>query len=395
MKTSPHARRRLRRRPVSSPATPRRTVTEIDRTEQALTAFKAQNGQLLPEFKAVTQAQLERSEIEATQRQQSLQAVIEREILLRAQLVQISRRLNSTQAAQVSDPRARLEDLQAEYVRLSSMYTPEHPDIIRLRRAIEQAKTQAGVATTIVDISDTLAAREAELREAQRKYAPDHPDVVRLSRAVDQMRAQLSAASAQQMETSTPNNPAYIQLQAQLDAAAAEKRSIQNQIEQLRMSIDESEQRLLRMPEIERQLATLTRDHDLAVQKFEASAGRQGRAELAENLEAAAKGERLAVKVNAPLPERPSFPNRVLIIFLGVVLSITLAAAYGVVMEMTDQSIRSSRDVAMVLGSTPIAVIPRLENDADRRRRRIRTTVATAAYAASVALVAILMVINS
>ena len=225
---------------------------EIERTEKAVTDFKAANAQYLPDFKTVMQAQLERSESQVMQLQQSLQASTEREIFLRAQLAQVAPRVVTAATGQDVDPRSRLEDLTAEYVRLSAIYSPEHPDIVRLKRAIQQASTQAGVSTSVMNIADALAAREAELRKAQQTYSPDHPDVVRLSRAVDDLRSQLQRASQQEASQTRANNPAYIQLQAQLDAQGSEKRSIQVQIADLRSRAEDARNRLLRMPEVER-----------------------------------------------------------------------------------------------------------------------------------------------
>ena len=285
-----------------------RLADEIAAAERALTSFKSDNAEYLPEVKGAMQNQLDRSESEVARLRQSYQSLQEREILLRGQMAQVPARVVATQGTQNVDPRARLEDLQGEYVRLSSMYSPEHPDIIRLKRAISQASSQAGVTSDVIDIADNLVAREAEMRKLQQQYAIDHPDVVRLRKTIDDLRAQLNRVTAQQVTQSRPNNPVYIQLQAQLDAATSEKRSMLAQIADGQQRAEEARRRLLRVPEVERQLLTLTRDYDFAVQKYKESMGRLGKAELAEALETEVKGERLAIRSAPNLPSGPSLP---------------------------------------------------------------------------------------
>lgn len=371
-----------------------RLSEEIAEAERLLTGFKAEQAEYLPEVKASTQNQLDRSESDVAQLQQQQQALEEREIFLRAQLAQVPARVAAQGGNQSVDPRARLEELQAEYVRLSAMYSPEHPDIIRLKRAIGQASSQAGVSSPVIEIADNLVAREAELRTLQQQYAADHPDVQRLQRTIGDLRTQLNSATAKQVTQSRPNNPAYIQLQAQLDAAMAERRSTLAQISDRRIRADEARRRLLRMPEVERQLLTLTRDYDFAVQRYRESMGRLGKAELAETLETEAKGERMGIRSNANLPGSPSSPNRPLIIFLGVVMAISLGGGAGILAEFMDQTVRGSKDLLSNLGVLPIATVPYIETSGDERKRRSRTALFASAGAAGLALVAILAVFN-
>ncbi len=367
---------------------------EIAAAEQALTSFKSENAQFLPEVKAAMQNQLDRSEGDAAQLQQSYQALEEREIFLKAQLAQVPARVVAAQGTQNVDPRARLDDLQAEYVRLSSMYSPEHPDIIRLKRAIAQASSQAGVTSPVIEIADNLVAREAELRTLQQQYASDHPDLVRLQKTIGDLRARLNSVTAQQVTLSRPNNPAYIQLQAQLDAASTERRSMLAQIGDRRARAEEARRRLLRVPEVERQLLTLTRDYDFAVQRYRESMGRLGKAELAESLESEVKGERLAIRSGANLPGGPSTPNRPLILFLGLVLAVSLGGGAGILAEFMDQTVRGSKDLYSNLGMLPIATIPYIETGGDERKRRRRTAMLASAGAACIVVVAVLFVFN-
>ena len=61
----------------------------------------------------------------------------------------------------------------------------------------------------------------AQLADVQKRYAPDHPDVIRLQKQVDTLRNLLASApgSSAPISHDHPDNPAYIQIKAQRDAA--------------------------------------------------------------------------------------------------------------------------------------------------------------------------------
>jgi hypothetical protein len=68
------------------------------------------------------------------------------------------------------------------------------------------------------------------------------------------------------------------------------------------------------------------------------------------------------VLTRAPsMPYKPAFPNRPLIIIIGLFLGISLGMAAGIIAEAFDDSIRSTRDLRTIIGAPPIAAIPRIQ----------------------------------
>jgi hypothetical protein len=57
-------------------------------------------------------------------------------------------------------------------------------------------------------------------------------------------------------------------------------------------------------------------------------------------------------------------------LLLGVIIAIGAGAGLVVLVEITDNSIRSARDLSKITGATPLAVIPYLDNSADVARAK-------------------------
>ncbi len=370
----------------------------IERAEQRLAEFKQEHSNHLPELANAVRNSLDRAENEIARLRQNLQTLEEREVGLRTQLLQLEPRLQAQgqagQQALSSDPHVRLGQLQSEYIRLSAIYSSEHPDIVRLRRNIEQTRRQAGVTTTVVDIADELRVREGELDEARQRYSDDHPDVQRLERSVADLRAQLDE-SVSSGAAERPNNPAYIQVQGQIDIVAVERQGVREQISELQRRVVEYENRLQRMPEVERELVALNRNHEMAIQRYEEARAREARAQAATTLESEMRGERLSVSSSPGLPAQPSIPNRPLTIFIGIMLGLTAGGGLGAMREVLDTSVRGGRDVRNILEVPPLASIPYIETKADRRRHWLRAGIGTAVVSVSVVLVIVLYGINA
>jgi chromosome segregation ATPase len=78
----------------------------------------------------------------------------------------------------------RLSSLTAEYLRASSRYSAEHPDIIRLTREIRALARQSGGSARTDELMQELTKLQEELRQARQKYSDDHPEVIKLEKSV-------------------------------------------------------------------------------------------------------------------------------------------------------------------------------------------------------------------
>jgi len=83
--------------------------------------------------------------------------------------------------------------------------------------------------------------------------------------------------------------------------------------------------------------------------------------------------------VQAPmLPGVPSKPDRLAILFIGLVAAAVLALTATVAAEALDPKVRGARDVRELLSVSPLVAIPTIRNSRSRRRSAWRFAAATA-----------------
>jgi capsular polysaccharide biosynthesis protein len=68
-------------------------------------------------------------------------------------------------------------------------------------------------------------------------------------------------------------------------------------------------------------------------------------------------------------PASPAFPNRLAVIILGMIVSVIFSIGAVLVSEALDGKVRGIRDLKLLTGMPPIAVIPVLESRQAKSRR--------------------------
>jgi uncharacterized protein involved in exopolysaccharide biosynthesis len=186
---------------------------------------------------------------------------------------------------------------------------------------------------------------------------------------------QLAAAQSQRrgpLPTSKPDNPAYIQLQVQFDAAEIELRGLKLTESEIRARMTDVEARIAAAPYVERELSALTRDLDNALAKYREIRAKEMQAQLAETLEEGQKGERLTLIEPPALPEKPDKPNRPVLLFLSFVFSLAGGVGSVALREALDDSVHDARSMIQLTDMAPLSVVPYIETDREKRNRILR-----------------------
>src|SRR5262249_53191541 len=153
-------------------------------------------------------------------------------------------------------------------------------------REVEGLEKQVKADDGTSDLARQLDEAKAQLARAQEKYAPEHPDVVRLTREVEELGKAVAAAPAtgeRAKEREHADNPAYIQVKGQVDAVVVERASAVKKRDELRAKLDEYERRLAQAPAVERQYHELSRDLDSAQLKYQEMRAKQSEAQVSQN----------------------------------------------------------------------------------------------------------------
>ena len=334
---------------------------------QKLAVFKQENVQLLPELQQLNLQMLQRKETEIANLETRLNTLEEKRFYLGGQIAQID----------PGDPTApgpvqRLKLLEAEYASYRARYSADHPDVQKLRREIDSLRQEVGGTDSSDAIASQILELRAQLMAARERYTAEHPDVLRLEQKVASLDAELASMqsrSERDYYQSRPENPAYITLQAQLQAVESETKSVTQQRQKLLADIQELEANMIKAPQVEREYRALTRDYENAVAQYQETRAKQSRAESAQVLESEQKGERFTLIDPPPLPEEPVSPNRPAILALGFVLSLGSGLGFAFLADAISGAVRGARHVQRMLGAAPLAVIPYEAIMTDEKRK--------------------------
>lgn len=373
----------------------RRLETEIAGLERQLAELKQKFSGSLPEQLQFTMQLIGRGEQELRDLERQIQTLDEREIFLVAELSRLNPYGSYVVEGQpVLSPTDQLKALRTQLITISGRYGADHPDVLKLQREVDALERETGTGADAAVIARELERVRTELGVAREKYTEDHPDVARLRRQEASLVASQRAVRKNPSRIRAdqpPDNPAYVQINAQLEAVRTDRRAVTRQIADTRRKISGYEDRIASMPLVERDYQQLTRAYESAREEYREIKNKQTAAELGRALETERKGERFSLLEPPLMPTRPIKPKRWAILALGFVFSVLAGLGTALLLDALDTSVYSTRQLAALTGAAPLVVIPFIQTAADRlqarRKQRALVTGGVAAAALGIALV--------
>ncbi|QPK64887.1 lipopolysaccharide biosynthesis protein [Methylomonas sp. LL1] len=363
----------------------RRLKDKIQQLQSTLATFKEQNLHRLPEASQLNQQELTALNNQLLSLDSQERSAQERRFYLEGQLAQIDPNAMATNAVgnRVFDMKDRLKELQSQYPSLLARYSDNHPDVLKTKKEIESLQKQIGSNTDLNKLNAELIDKNSQLAVLLKQYSDKHPDVIKLQKQISSL--QQAMTEAKQTEYSNvsvePDNPAYIMLKSQLEAANSDIKSLAYTREQIKNKIEELRRNLMQAPLVEKNYMDLVQELNNTNQRYQEVSAREMEAQISQQLELEKKGERFTLIDPPQEPLQPVSPNRIAILFLGLVLAV--AGGFGTValMEMMDSTIHSEKTIATILGVAPLATIPYLESaqeSAEQKKRRLHFLIGVA-----------------
>jgi len=258
---------------------------------------------------------------------------------------------------------------------------------------------QPSAVATTASFEDQLAAARGQLSNMLLRYKPDHPDVTRTRRLIEELepKADLEAKRRLARETNpdpqvpiAPSDPAR---RESLRQQRAEIESLDRQItfkeseeRRVRAEIAEYQRRIEAVPGLESEWVKLTRDYDTQQIAYRELLTKSTAAKVAEDLESEDIGERFRIVDQATVPVHPLPSKRVQFNAAGLGFGLLLGLAIVAFLEFRDQSFRTEADVLDVLGVPVLATVPRIPSASElvrAHRTRIAWVVCSIAYVAA------------
>ncbi|MCK9530521.1 MAG: Wzz/FepE/Etk N-terminal domain-containing protein [Gammaproteobacteria bacterium] len=341
---------------------------ELNQQEQRLAEFKQERMEELPELMSMNLKLYEKTEEEIERTREQIRNLEGRISATEAEMSLTSpfKDIVGEDGKRVLSAGDRLAQLTAEYLRASAKYSAEHPDITRMRHEISVLADQAGLGARTDELLAELISLQEQLAQARQRYGEEHPSVRKLVAAVTAVQNGLQATlvnpavPASSTSLIPPDNPRFVALKSQLDAAQAALRAERERQVQLQEKLVEYEARLFKTPVAERDFKSLSRDYANNLKKFGELKEKQLQARLAEQLESGDNAERFVLTSPARLPVTPESPNRLGILLLGGFFAVIAGVGAASLAEYLDRSVHGVRGVALRVGAPPLAVIPEI-----------------------------------
>lgn len=378
-----------------------RLSKDIAEAQEQLAKFKELHANELPDLRQLNMENKATTEAEIRETDSQEQLLRQQVVYLDAQLLQVNpvSQVYSSTGERIQSPADRLKVLRTEYAAAVALYAPDHPDVLRLKREIAGLEESTGSATAAAasraDYERQLTDARTQLLEARKSYSPDHPDVQRLQRLIDSLQAKVAAlpdSVASPGDAEAADNPPYLQLRAQKKVTLDQIAALQAKRGQLQTKLEDYKHRLERTPVVESDYLTLLRDLQSAQGQYQQIRMKQMDAQVSQNLEVERKGERFTLIEPPFAPEKPVSPNRPLIAIFGCLLALGAGVGTVALLESVDDSVRGRQDLLRLLGTPPLAAVPRMQNSIDRARQRRRRRASL--YAAAGAMIAVVPAIH-
>jgi uncharacterized protein involved in exopolysaccharide biosynthesis len=274
----------------------------------------------------------------------------------------------------------RLERLTMDMAYAQRARSESTSDEAFFRSQVSNAATSPGEATP----ESRLKMLDLMIAEFKAKgFTDKHPDVVKVMLEKEELRMAIARAgtadAAQEDQSLTFSQQSA---EAERRRATLRKNAAEAEIERLQLAIDELQNMLGGTPAVAEALDGLEREYRHLFDSYQDFSNRHLEATVQAQLERRQLGEQFRVLEPAFVAPKPSSPNRVLILILGFLFASALGVAVGLVLESTDESVHTARQLQIATGIPVLASIPKILLEADLaalRRSRIRAAFGTLA----------------
>lgn len=330
----------------------------LDRAEEELNKFRADNAGKLPEQTDLNISQLTSLQQQAQNINDMLNRFDQQQSVMEIQLegyqdkLKVYNTFDNEPAAAATVIRRQNErllylnkeitDTESALAQMKQIYTPKHPDIRDAERRLEVVRRERDALQKIQDAED------AKPKEAGPKKAPS----LEMAQNITALQNQIAQTKA-----------SLQQLQKQREQVTKDQQRINAQITNY-------QERLAATSGLEAKYQDLLRDQKTATEKLQEQQAKNQLAQQNSDLLQRKAGENLEVLDPPSLPEKPTRPNRPIYIGAGAALALVLGLVVAGIHEVKDTSLKNLKDVRAYTNLPVLCSVPLLENTMLVRRKR-------------------------
>lgn len=213
-------------------------------------------------------------------------------------------------------------------------------------------------------------------KEMEGVYTPNHPDVVAVKRRIANLRSEIARETVAPVKDETSVNssdsPQLKQLKTQLriirmslEESKKEQSGIEQQVKAYEAKIESS-------PMVEQEYKDITRDHETAQQFYNGLLSKMNESTMATALEHRQQGEQFHVMDAPNLPDAPISPKRSFYAAGGLGAGMFLGLLLVVLFEYRDPALRNEANIWAFTKLPTLAVVSYIKTLEKSRMARLR-----------------------
>lgn len=247
--------------------------------------------------------------------------------------------------------------------------------------------------------SEELASLKKRLALLETRYTANHPDVRRLKNAIEKMEAGDVSETVSENRTEALEKKPIVPtmddfLKPQLRQINLEINNIRAEVQKVKSRMAIYQQRVEDTPKREQEMLSLNRDYENLKALYNSLLTRKLEAAIAVSMEKKQKGEQFRVIDPAKIPIMPVEPDARRIILFALLLGLGLGCGIAYLIEYMDTSFKTPAEAEKDLDIPILISIPLRYTDRELRRIRRNRVMAYVSVGAGFALSAIGIVLN-
>jgi polysaccharide chain length determinant protein (PEP-CTERM system associated) len=226
------------------------------------------------------------------------------------------------------------------------------------------------------DATVRVAELERKLRSLLENFTDQHPDVVRTKKLLDQAKQEAAevqmpdtpAAPTQGIKTTSPN-PVYDQLQIQLVTFDTSIASLESKLKRNQAAVEKWQGLAKEVPEVAAQLSKLMRDYDVTKKAYDELLNRRESAKIGSDLQTQTQTVQFRVIDPPAAPLKPVAPKRPLLLAVVLIGGMIAGGAFAFLLTQVDDSVLTVRQLKELVPLPVLGGISLVTTDAQKRQR--------------------------
>ena len=193
-------------------------------------------------------------------------------------------------------------------------------------------------ASVTPQIDARIDAQRRQVDELLRRYTEQHPDVISIRRVIEQLEAERKQAIAEHQKAAkeagsagAPTNPVFQQIKMAISEAEANVASLRGRSAEIKSRIDRLADAAKRRPEVELEMKQMDRDYEVLRRNYTSLISRREQASLGQEVETSGIGADFRLIEPPRASPKPVFPDRLALtlMVLGIAVGGGLFASFA------------------------------------------------------------------